>query len=149
MGGIGGDVPNGKVLIIDRYIPLSISTLASYLPSPSQQPPMSSFRNHRIVIASLFLPTIAVLGESGPPTPERPVRDNVDSTISAVTNRLVAVSDPTKPKPTITTAHNRQLSTGGPLKSIVEDLKDKVHTSFIIVFDSNSSSSSEPTCHTI
>ncbi|KAF8809892.1 alpha,alpha-trehalose-phosphate synthase [Phlegmacium glaucopus] len=95
---------------------------------------MSSFRNHRIVIASLFLPTTAVLGESGPPTPERPIQDsNTDSTISAVTNRLIATNiavDPTKPKPlkpsiNTTSNHNRQPSASGPLKSIVEDLKDK------------------------
>jgi trehalose 6-phosphate synthase/phosphatase len=99
---------------------------------------MSSFRNHRIVIASLFLPTIAVLGESGPPTPEKPIQNNVDGTISAVTDRLVAgnnVLDPTKPKalkPSISAAgHNRQLSASGPLKSIVEDLKDKVSIPFL------------------
>lgn len=83
-------------------------------------------------------PTTAVLGESVPPTPERPMQDsNIDSTISAVTNRLIAtniVADPTKPKPSINTTgnHNRQPSASGPLKSIVEDLKDKVHTSFTV-----------------
>lgn len=107
---------------------------------------MSSFRSHRIVIASLFLPTVAVIGESGPPTPVQ------DTTISAVADRLVAsnttVDSIIKPKPLkpsiITTT--RQLSTNGPLKSIVEDLKDKVSTSFFWVAR-HSHSSSEPSCH--
>jgi trehalose 6-phosphate synthase complex regulatory subunit len=88
---------------------------------------MSSFRNHRIVIASLFLPTIAVIGESGPPTPEQPVQDCVESTISAVADRLGApniAGDPiAKPNPLNPSATTNRSS---PLKSIVEDLKDKV-----------------------
>jgi hypothetical protein len=98
---------------------------------------MSSFRNHRIVIASLFLPTIAVVEESTPPTPEQPFRDNnVDRTISSVADRLVTVNtacDPiAKSKPLLkasiitTNIHHRQPSASSPLKSIVEDLKDKV-----------------------
>lgn len=94
----------------------------------------NSFRNHRIVIASLFLPTIAVLGDSGPPTPKQPIQDNVDNTISAVTNRLVSANiavDPTKLKPL---NPSTSPSASGPWKSIVEDLKDKVqYTLFTIV----------------
>ena len=86
---------------------------------------MTSFRNHRIVIASLFLPTIAVIGESGPPTPEQPVQDCVASTISAVADRLGAPNIAGDPvinalNPSVITNRSR------PLKSIVEDLKDKV-----------------------
>ena len=98
---------------------------------------MSSFRNHRIVIASLFLPTIAVVEESTPPTPEQPFGDSLDGTISAVADRLnIAVDPVAKSKPlkgSILTAnnHHRQPSaSSSPLKSIVEDLKDKVYTSF-------------------
>lgn len=97
---------------------------------------MSSFRNHRIVIASLFLPTIAVVEESTPPTPEQRFRDNIDSTISSVADRLVTANttcDPiAKSKPLLkssiitTNNHHRQPSASSPLKSIVEDLKDKV-----------------------
>jgi len=126
------------VLVIDRSIVLSISI--RMLTVTHLQSSMSSLRSHRIVIASLFLPTTAVLGESGLPTPERPIQDNnTNNTISAVTNRLVVANipvDPTKSKPlkpsiNTTTNHNRQLSASGPLKSIVDDLKDKVHTSVI------------------
>ena len=99
---------------------------------------MSSFRNHRVVIASVFLPTIAVVEESTPPTPEQPFGDNLDTTISAVANRLVTANVPAdlpaKPKPLkssiITTKnHHRQPSASNPLLSIVEDLKDKVRHS--------------------
>ncbi|KAF9473941.1 hypothetical protein BDN70DRAFT_924896 [Pholiota conissans] len=95
---------------------------------------MSSFRNHRVVIASLFLPTTAVLGESAPPTPEPhplAVHDDASATIPAVAHRLASVAEssgkPLKPS-LITTPHNahtRSSSNSGPLKSIVEDLKDK------------------------
>jgi trehalose 6-phosphate synthase/phosphatase len=104
---------------------------------------MSSFRNHRIVIASLFLPTTAVLRESTPSTPEQPVQVHHDATatiVPALAQRLQAAVNTTaptpsdgKPKPlklslTATNSHNRQPSNSGPLESIVEDLKDKVIT---------------------
>ncbi|KAF8153874.1 glycosyltransferase family 20-domain-containing protein [Crassisporium funariophilum] len=112
---------------------------------------MASFRNHRIVIASLFLPTTAVLGESGPPTPEQPIQHpqnsqqqqlqqqgDAEKTIPAVATRLAAAvaasaaagdagsaKKPLKPSLITNASHTRQSSASGPLKSIVEDLKDK------------------------
>lgn len=123
------DIPNSQRLTIDRYVPGSISVHSFH----SRQSSMSSFRNHRVVIASLFLPTIAVIEESTPPTPEQPFGDNLNSTISAVTDRLVAaniVVDPiSKSKPlkaSINNHHRQPSASSTPLKSIVEDLKDKV-----------------------
>ncbi|KAF8200267.1 alpha,alpha-trehalose-phosphate synthase [Pholiota molesta] len=89
---------------------------------------MSSFRNHRVVIATLFLPTSAVLGESAPPTPEpRPLQDDAATTIPAVAHRLASVAESGKPlKPSLITSHKthtRAASASGPLKSIVDDLK--------------------------
>ena len=117
--------------IIDRYVPDYISVHSVH----SQQSSMSSFRNHRIVIASLFLPTIAVIEDSTPPTPDQPIDDNLDKTISAVADRLVtaniAVEPVAKSKPLksiiTTNIHHRQPIVSSPLKSIVEDLKDKVY----------------------
>ncbi|KAF8126309.1 glycosyltransferase family 20 protein [Boletus edulis] len=74
---------------------------------------MSSLRNHRVIIASLFLPTTAVLGESNPPTP------------------TIHVQDPSPAKPNGSSnppfRHQPSRSLGGntPLKSIVEDLKSR------------------------
>ncbi|KAH9476749.1 Putative alpha,alpha-trehalose-phosphate synthase [UDP-forming] 106 kDa subunit [Psilocybe cubensis] len=61
---------------------------------------MTSFRNHRIVIASLFLPTTAVLTYSSPPTPDHEhetlaqvqARVDAEHTIPAVSSRLAAVA---------------------------------------------------------
>jgi trehalose 6-phosphate synthase/phosphatase len=77
---------------------------------------MSSFRNHRVVIASLFLPNTAVLGESHPPTPDL---------------------HPSLPLPDVFPGHIKdqgfklnlppsRTRTPAPILSIVEDLKDKV-----------------------
>ncbi|KAI5891466.1 uncharacterized protein SCHCODRAFT_02629180 [Schizophyllum commune H4-8] len=63
---------------------------------------MSLFRNHSVIIASLFLPETAVLGEDIPETPEK----------APITEEAAAALTP-------------QPLRGGPLKSIVEDLKDK------------------------
>ena len=154
--GEDGSLRNGKRVESETSISQTVKCWSSialsyflYQPRYSQrtylistQSSMSSFRNHRIVIASLFLPTIPVLGESGPPTPEQPIQDNVQSTISAVANRLVAANICTDPKPLrpsiITTSnHKRQLSANnGPLKSIVEDLKDKVTRLFFQLYSS-------------
>jgi len=76
---------------------------------------MSSLRNHRVVIASLFLPNTAVLGESYPPTPD--------------------VHSPL-PLPDVFPGHAKDQAfklalppsrarTPAPILSIVEDLKDK------------------------
>ncbi|KAI0339176.1 hypothetical protein BDW22DRAFT_1336814 [Trametopsis cervina] len=69
---------------------------------------MSSLRNHRVVIASLFLPNTAVLGESAPSTP-----DHVTSL-----PEFKAAPPSSRPQP----------SKSGPLKSIVEDLKSRAVT---------------------
>jgi len=100
---------------------------------------MASFRNHRIVIASLFLPTTAVLGESAPPTPpdnlpQSSSHSNAETTIPAVASRLAAAAvdvagkivKPLKPSLITNASHTRQPSGNLPLKSIVDDLKDKV-----------------------
>ena len=77
---------------------------------------MSSLRNHRVVIASLFLPNTAVLGESHPPTPDPDVHSSL-------------------PLPDVFPAHTKDQGfkltlpprsrTAAPILSIVEDLKDK------------------------
>jgi hypothetical protein len=76
---------------------------------------MSSLRNHRVVIASLFLPNTAVLGDSYPSTPD--------------------VHSPL-PSPDVFPGHAKdqgfklalppsRVRTPAPILSIVEDLKDK------------------------
>jgi trehalose 6-phosphate synthase complex regulatory subunit len=76
---------------------------------------MSSLRNHRVVIASLFLPNTAVLGESHPPTPDvhssLPLPDVFPSHTKDQGFKL------TLPPP--------RTRTPAPILSIVEDLKDK------------------------
>ena len=78
---------------------------------------MSSLRNHRVVIASLFLPNTAVLGESYPPTPDASVHSPL-------------------PLPDVFPGHVKdhgfklalppsKARTPAPILSIVEDLKDK------------------------
>ena len=148
------DIPKSQLGIIDRYVPVSISVHSVH----SQQSSMSSFRNHRIVIASLFLPTIAVIEDSSPSTPEQFTDDHLDKTISAVADRLVGVNiavDPiakSKPLKSIITTniHHRQPSASSPLKSIVEDLKDKVYIRHISPHNhiQLKSSLSEPSCYT-
>ncbi|PPQ68256.1 hypothetical protein CVT25_005325 [Psilocybe cyanescens] len=60
----------------------------------------SSFRNHRVVVASLLLPTTAVLLKSSPPTPEKHSRETItqvqawvdaENTIPDVSYRLAAL----------------------------------------------------------
>ncbi|KAH9990884.1 alpha-trehalose-phosphate synthase [Russula vinacea] len=79
---------------------------------------MSSLRNHRVVIASLFLPNTAVLGESHPPTPDvhssLPLPDVFPSHTKDQGFKL------TLPPP--------RTRTPAPILSIVEDLKDKSRT---------------------
>ncbi|KAG0698556.1 glycosyltransferase family 20 protein [Suillus ampliporus] len=80
---------------------------------------MSSLRNHRVIIASLFLPTTAVLGESNPPTPDIYARE-VGS---------VAAQDLGGRPPAFRHATSRSIgSTPAPLKSIVDDLKSRAIT---------------------
>ena len=70
---------------------------------------MTSLRNHRVIIASLFLPTTAVLGESNPPTPSIHAQDPAPS--------------PPLASPPFRHQHSGSLGGNQPLKSIVEDLK--------------------------
>lgn len=88
---------------------------------------MSSFRNHRVIIASLFLPSTAVLGESHPSTPE-----------------LGATREP--PPPPMRLPENVHMPRPGPVHrptttpvlSLVDDLKDKVCSPFHVRFYSTS-----------
>ncbi|KAK0472525.1 alpha,alpha-trehalose-phosphate synthase [Armillaria novae-zelandiae] len=89
----------------------------------------SSFRNHRVVIASLFLPNTIVLGTdgSGKSTP--------DKLAPRTTSKTNGVSSALKPKEinmpeVVLRLQNDKtkpavLSRPAPLKSIVEDLKDR------------------------
>ncbi|KAG2078648.1 glycosyltransferase family 20 protein [Suillus decipiens] len=80
---------------------------------------MSSLRNHRVIIASLFLPTTAVLGESSPPTPDIYARE-----IGAT-----ATQDLGGRPPAFKHTSSRSIgSTPAPLKSIVDDLKSRAIT---------------------
>ena len=81
--------------------------------SSSPSSAMSSLRHHRVIIASLFLPSTAVLGESPPASPGEPSVTHLG------------------PPPAFgaQVPHSRAnplARTSGPLKSIVEDLRDKV-----------------------
>jgi hypothetical protein len=93
---------------------------------------MTSFRGRRVVIASLFLPNTAVLGESPPPTPERHLASATDESslsIPAVAQRLAE-----KPRRIVLPPVPSLMSSSSlpaPLKSIVDDLKDKVSMVFI------------------
>ncbi|RXW13018.1 hypothetical protein EST38_g12836 [Candolleomyces aberdarensis] len=95
---------------------------------------MSSFRNHRVIIASLFLPSTVVVGDSEPTTPARsPDKgDSLISALGAIAQRLA--KEPGKPLKSALSnkgiapshnSHSRSASASGPLKSIVDDLKDK------------------------
>lgn len=97
---------------------------------PSSLSAMSSFRNHRVIIASLFLPTTIVTGDSAG---TRLVEDTTAIAIPTIAARL-ASGDKIKPlksaiagKGVVTphNAHSRSSSASGPLLSIVDDLKDK------------------------
>ncbi|KAI0632795.1 hypothetical protein C8Q77DRAFT_847046 [Trametes polyzona] len=70
---------------------------------------MSSLRHHRVIIASLFLPNTAVLGDSAPPSPDE----------SGLQTPGFAPPTPASRQPLLQ-------RTSGPLKSIVEDLRDKL-----------------------
>ena len=74
-----------------------------------------------------------MLGESSPSTPEHPVQpESVGGTISAVADRLVgaSIAGDTALKPKSLRASiltTNRPPNGSPLKSLVEDLKDKVY----------------------
>lgn len=96
---------------------LKSTSLDRSLPSPSSfstttiSPTMSSLRHHRVIIASLFLPNTAVLGDSAPSSPDEPGLQT-----PGFAPQTPSVRPPLAPRAT------------GPLKSIVEDLKDKVRS---------------------
>lgn len=73
---------------------------------PTTTTTMSSLRHHRVIIASLFLPNTAVLGDSAPSSPDEPA----------------GIQTPGFARGPLLQR------TSGPLKSIVEDLKDKVRS---------------------
>ena len=74
---------------------------------------MSSYRNHRVIIATLFLPQTAVLGDSPPETPHPlPTQLPLQS--------LFNLKIPERP------SYGRNKSSVPP-KSIVEDMRDKVN----------------------
>lgn len=73
---------------------------------------MSSYRNHRVIIATLFLPQTAVLGESPPQTPH-PLPTHLP--LPSLFNLKIPERPP----------YGRNKGSG-PLKSIVEDMRDKV-----------------------
>ena len=88
----------------------------------------SSFRSHRIIIASLFLPqTVVVSGDgSGKSTPNKrkgavKPQSSVDE-VSIVDVMLKLQNDPT----VRATGSGLPISKPVPLKSIVEDLRDRV-----------------------
>ncbi|TFK96444.1 glycosyltransferase family 20-domain-containing protein [Pterulicium gracile] len=107
----------------------------------------SSFKSNRIVVASLFLPSTVVLGDSGETTPAIqpiPITPNVTTghfrlgEIKKGSGVLPLTQSPSSSlpgSPTTPSAMHMHLRKGsatsvgvpvaGPLKSIVEDLKDK------------------------
>lgn len=72
---------------------------------------MSSFRNHRVIIASLFLPTTVAFGDSG-------LSDQSVSESGSLSSQTSGVA-PERP------AFHQRLSGSVPLKSIVDDLKTR------------------------
>ena len=73
---------------------------------------MSSYRNHRVIIATLFLPQTVVLGDSPPQTPP-PLPNQLP--LPSLFNLKIPERPP----------YGRN-KTPAPLKSIVEDMRDKV-----------------------
>jgi len=86
---------------------------------------MTSFKNRRVVIASLFLPSTVVLGESPPVTPPR-TRQREEPAPLTIPTTAFRVADKSKSPPPVQ-IHIRAPSIPAPLISIVEDLKDKVY----------------------
>lgn len=94
---------------------------------------MSSFRNHRVVIASLFLPSTAALGESVASTPEYiPPLDPPKLSIPPSAFRLGDIAKQRISSAPETRSSTLVGTTPGPLRSIVDDLKDKVSTPKIV-----------------
>ncbi|KAF9241274.1 glycosyltransferase family 20 protein [Melanogaster broomeanus] len=85
---------------------------------------MTSLRNHRVIIASLFLPTTAVLGESTPPTPDIHARDDPPTPLNGTTGKTNGTGN----RPPFRHQSSRSVGGSAPLKSIVEDLKSTTRT---------------------
>lgn len=102
---------------------------------------MSSFRNNRVVIASLFLPSTAVLGDSVPSTPDIHVGERRLSLPPAfgasggAGTKALAFTPEDKPPVASRPGglHSRKISLPVPMKSIVDDLKDKVRRTVSLV----------------
>ncbi|KAF5353408.1 hypothetical protein D9756_007953 [Leucocoprinus leucothites] len=97
-----------------------VDIYAADLLASSSSATMTSLKNHRVVIASLFLPTTAVPGESNPPTPD------IHAPQPEFPPKFSLGGDKARPLPL--GKHVRQASGSSlsqPIKSIVEDLKDK------------------------
>jgi trehalose 6-phosphate synthase/phosphatase len=96
-----------------------VDIYAQIIPASSSSSTMTSLKNHRVIIASLFLPTTAVVGESAPATPDTQASQPEFPTQFSLGNDKTA-----RPLG----KHVRQTSGSGllpPIRSIVEDLKDK------------------------
>jgi len=81
---------------------------------------MANLRNHRVVIASLFLPTTAVPGESIPPTPD------IQASQPGFSLKFPLGNDKTGLPLGKHVGQTSGLGVNPPIRSIVEDLKDKV-----------------------
>ena len=93
------------------------------LPTRLSATTMSSYRNHRVIIATLFLPQTAVLGDSPPQTP-------LPLPTQLPLNSLFNLKIPERPP------YGRK-KTPAPLKSIVEDMRDKVNRNLRSIFREN------------
>ena len=87
----------------------------------SSRTTMSSLRHHRIIIASLFLPNTTVLGDSAPSSPDESPSHSLASSTPALLNSTTPARGSLLARPP------------GPLRSIVEDLRDKVRFNSLIV----------------
>jgi trehalose 6-phosphate synthase complex regulatory subunit len=84
---------------------------------------MSSFRSHRVVIASLFLPNTVVLGESHPSTPE-------GTAVHSLLSLPAVFPGHTRDQGFKLSLPTSRVRTPAPILSIVEDLKDKASLAF-------------------
>lgn len=111
MGKLRRTTDHGVLRFLSKYNIIADvdGPLCSPLVFPST---MSSYRNHRVIIATLFLPQTAVLGDSPPHTPN-PLSRQLP--LSSLFNLKI----PERP------SYGRNKGPA-PLKSIVEDMRDKV-----------------------
>ncbi|KII83794.1 glycosyltransferase family 20 protein [Plicaturopsis crispa FD-325 SS-3] len=83
----------------------------------------NSLRNHRVIVASLFLPKTAVLGESPPPTP--PTHNERETLTPPISLPEATFRNEGKPPVRPSTKHMNTATVNVPLRSIIDDLKDK------------------------